>query len=106
MTAVEAMAVVDRMVQVVTKMRSVGRETLGDTAITQDLFEDLEPWVYGEKSILPKLAMLQDRGNVTGPELYNLMYVAHHLAPYIAASALGMGDPLPEPDLAWQRGWQ
>lgn len=106
MTGAEAMKVVNDLTAVVQKMRSVSRETLGDDEVTATVMEQIEKWVFGPQSILPALAKIQDRGSVTGPQLYNLMFVAHTLAPYIGASALIMGTPLPQPDLAWHRGWE
>lgn len=72
MTEQEAMQWVGRMRVAVQKVRSNMDE--GDLA---DAAAVLTPWFYGDKNILKAIAMVEERGSVTGQEFHNLMYVAH-----------------------------
>lgn len=104
-TDTERLGVVRAMLRAVQKLRSNSVEAhFGfDTPVTagddDPLLVDLQPWVFGSKSVLPLLDRIVTRGRVSGEELYNLLVIAHRLQPSIALQATLLGSDLPEPTL-------
>jgi hypothetical protein len=76
-------------------------EGIGDRDPEQ-LAETTNPWLFGPKSVLPKLVELipkyEKGAPISGMDFFNLMYVATKFAPEIGVISL---NPLPEPDHAW-----
>jgi hypothetical protein len=68
----------------------------------EELAEKTNPWLFGPKSVLPKLAELipkyEKGAPISGMDFFNLMYVATKFEPSIGVITL---TPLPIPDTAW-----
>ena len=98
----------------VQRMRSIVREELGvesDDTIN-DTLENLNPWVFGAKSILPALVKVLDRiddgKQMTPQEFYNFVFIATDLEPELAIVTSVVADkdfPLLT-DMNWLRGWE
>lgn len=80
-------------------------ESQGDDKITQIVFTDLEPWLFGPKSIVPSLAAYIGRAEkgapITGSEFYNFMWVAQKTPTITLAAEFVRGNPLPKPEMQW-----
>lgn len=104
MNAKGALEVVNSLAFTLQRMRSISAETVGTDEVAQLLLQDLNPYVFGPKSLLPALSQLQDRGSVTPIELYNLCVIAHDLEPAIAQSAALFtrnDHAVPPPSSSW-----
>ena len=75
--------------------------------VITDLLEDLTPWLYGAKgnALLNGLALVDNRGSVTGMEFFNFMTIIHRIEPFIAATAGILTETsFPEPETSWCLG--
>lgn len=110
MTEAEALAHVHELGLAVQKIRSNCFESapeLGDRA--EGFFEGLFPWFFGPRCILRAVAIIEDKGTVSGQEFYNVMWVAHREHEGFMLSvhgvASGVDYTFPEPDTSWIAGW-
>lgn len=73
--------IVEKLITAIQRFRSMNREELPEYI---EVSEELLPWSLGDKCILPALLKMSMRP-VTPGEMYNILYIAHHLEPTIAA---------------------
>jgi hypothetical protein len=92
------------------KVRSDLREGLGDDDLTESVNADMRPWLFGPKSVLPKLAEYVSRADagapITGAEFYNFMWIAQQESSIGLVAQMIAPPGLPHPDLIWfTRAW-
>ena len=102
----EALAALRLMLTASQKARSTMLESLGDDALAEKMAEDLNPWLFGKRSLVPKLVEYVSRveagAPIAGLDLFNFLYVAEQEpAIGLVAIALSEGEGLPERDYAW-----
>jgi hypothetical protein len=74
------------------KARSVGWEAVGDDEAGLTVLTALEPWLYGERCVVPVLADRLDNPKTVDPlEYRNLMMVALRFCPAIALASVNYG---------------
>lgn len=103
MTQQEADALVNQIMIGVQKVRSNMLEFNSEP--NTDLLFELQPWLFGEKSLLIVLERLTHRidqgGHVEPLELYNLLFVVHRWVPAVVLHGIATESPVPEADEQW-----
>lgn len=112
----EAMKLVKHLIIGLQRARSVNKEQLENmedemgnkfpSNITEVVLEDLTPWLHGPKAdrLILSLQQIQERGKITGMELYNFMVIIHLLNPTIGAMVGTLTDTIfPQPNINWVR---
>lgn len=97
-----------RMLMVATqKARSTMTESIGDSDMAQALLAETQPWLFGPRSILPKLAEQVQRAEagaeIEGMQLFNWATLIERNVPVVLVS-LGFQDPKLrgfEADMKW-----
>jgi hypothetical protein len=91
----------------VQKSRSILREAMGDDALAERLLTEQHPWLFGPRSILPKLAEYIGKAEAGAPihgmELVNFVWIATESEPTIVIST-GFANPR-FLDLAVDHSW-
>jgi hypothetical protein len=104
MTRLEALKHLRVMLFAVQKARSNLMEAVGDDETGNKVNSDLNPWLFGARSVLPSLVKYLDRieagAPINGSDFYNFMTIAAR-SPVIAVTAMTGDDVLPEPDMSW-----
>lgn len=103
MTYDEALKALKSALTAAQKDRSTLSASIGDDALGETLGANLSPWLFGPKSVVPKLAETITRaertGSIAGSDLYNLLWIANKADLDMTASMLG--GELPELDISW-----
>jgi hypothetical protein len=108
----KGMEIVNRLIVGLQRARSASREGVDAIAkgksigpeIVDGVLEDLTPWLHGSKaeSLLNGLMKVQERGSVSGMELFNFMTIIHVIDPKIASMAGILADyTFPFPTTNW-----
>lgn len=101
----EATQLVRGLVFAVQKARSDMRESMGDGETADALLEDLHPWLFGEKSLLPALLKWQTNcehdGKIGGGSLYNFVRMIQMKDPMLLELLPVWGYAAPEPEVLW-----
>lgn len=82
------------------------RSNIAELDLGDDMSAYVSPWLFGPKSVLPKLLEWQADTNrsgvVKGSDLYNFVYIATRLEMGISLAAYANGYVSPvEPDVLW-----
>lgn len=107
----EAVKILERLLVTVQKLRSNEREAIdrypGAEETKLRVLTDLQPWIWGDKCLLPPLEIaLAPDHDLTPGELYNFMFVVNNWAPELNVLNALHGEPaFPQPSIQWLRGW-
>jgi hypothetical protein len=104
----QAMELVNNLLFALQKMRSITIEELTNYGFEEktvkSVVSDLVPWMHGEKgdAFLSGLALVQDRGSITGMELYNFMTILHLLDRNLLMMVSALSQRMyPKPEITW-----
>ena len=112
MNELEARALLQRLMLVIQKIRSIAREQyLSACPSFRPVGEDdwievyslIDPWIFGKHTLLLALEPMLARPAINPLDLYNMMTLFHHSS--ILKSSQTLYGSFPEPDSAWLRGW-
>jgi len=78
------------------KARSVQLEAFGDLPEAEEVLESLDPWLFGEKCVLPALILVAKSGSLRPGDGMNLATVLHR-SPGWGANVVSQGIEIPEP---------
>lgn len=98
MTQEEMMRLLERLRHAFQKFRSNTAEAVG-VELSDEMLEEMFPWVFGPRCPLPAIQKCLDRGSVTGMEFYNFMVVLNMFCPEVAVADLE--TEFPAPDVLW-----
>lgn len=108
MNQVKAMTIVNNLIFGLQRVRSASVEELTRMGWEEEnvkkVLEFCIPWMQGEKgeAFLKSLAVVSDRGEVKGMELYNFMTILHRLDRNLLMMVSAMSQTIyPEPDTKW-----
>lgn len=78
------------------KVRSIQLEAFGDLLYTEEMLESLDPWLFGEKCIIPALTLVARSGHLSPGDGMNLATVISR-SPGLYAELTGQRIEVPEP---------
>ena len=109
----EAAEIIRNALFCVQKVRSISEEQSEGDPVLKRVQRFLEPKIHDDAYMLNPLlklvARLDDGGQITPMEFYNMMTIMDKWGASVQVSyalAMGDGSTLPEPDVQWIRGWE
>jgi hypothetical protein len=107
-----AVDILNHLMITIQKLRSNERESIehfrGTQRVKDAVLESLQPWIYGDRCLLPGLEKTLSPGHYLTPqEFYNFMFIVDRFVPEIGImTAVRQEEDFPAPDVNWIRGWE
>ncbi len=102
MNQMEAIKIIENLTIALQRYRSNAAMEIGHNKPLYAAAKDVQKWTLGSDELLTTMIRIGDQQICSGNDFYNMMYIAHNLAPELTVAYTVIdGDKLPEPDIAW-----